>query len=189
MRNIWQILNLFRSIPALWMYYRLPCREEIAEDLRRVGEASWWGLHKAMLESSLFRKIFYCRTHGHAPMLTKISKLLYRPFSTMELDADRIGGGMLIYHGYSTIVFAKSIGKNFTVYQQVTVGRGKRINGNDIPTIGSNVTVYAGAILVGGITIGDNVTIGAGAVVTKDVPDGATVVGAPVRIIEKMGSI
>lgn len=187
MRRLWQIINLFRSIPALWMYCHLPCRDEIQQDLKRNGGDSWWALHTTMLGSDLFRKIFYCRTNQYAPRLTKLSKLLYRPFRTMELDADSIGGGMTIYHGYSTIVFAKSIGKNFTVYQQVTIGRGKRIDGNDIPVIGDNVTVYAGAIIVGGVRIGDNAIIGAGAVVTKDVPNNATVVGAPMRVIEKQG--
>ena len=71
------------------------------------------------------------------------------------------------------------------MYQQVTIGRGKMINGNDIPIIGDNVTVYTGAIVVGGITIGDNAVIGAGAVVTKDVPANTTVVGAAPRYINK----
>ncbi|MBR0445885.1 MAG: hypothetical protein IIX23_01180 [Oscillospiraceae bacterium] len=61
----------------------------------------------------------------------------------------------------------------------------KKVDGNDIPIIGDNVTVYAGAIIVGGIKIGKNATIGAGAVVTKDVPDNATVVGAPMRVIKE----
>ena len=186
MKKLWQILNLFRSVPALWMYCFLPCRNAIQEDLRRNAlRTSWWDFHLAMLEGALFRKLFYYRTYQHAPFLTKISKLLYRPFSTMELYADSIDGGMVVYHGYSTIVFAKTIGKNFTVYQQVTIGRGKRINGSDIPIIGDNVTVYAGAIIVGGVRIGDNAIIGAGAVVTKDVPDHATVVSAPVRVFER----
>ena len=50
-------------------------------------------------------------------------------------------------------------------------------------SIGNNVTIYTGAIVVGGIHIGNNVKIGAGAVVVKDVPNNCTVVGNPMRII------
>ena len=168
------------------MYCHLSCQNEIREDLlRNGGDGSWWNLHRELLRSTVERKIFYYRTNRQAPMLTKLSKVLYRPFETMEIDADTIGGGMQVFHGYSTIVFARSIGKNFTVYQQVTIGRAKKVDGNDIPIIGDNVTVYAGAIIVGGVRIGNNATIGAGTVVTKDVPDNATVVGAPMRIIKE----
>ena len=118
--------------------------------------------------------------------MTKLSKLFYPLMQTTGIEAEYIGGGMKIWHGFSTIVFAKEIGKNFTVYQQVTIGRGKTIDGIDSPMIGDNVTVYAGAIIVGGIHIGNNVSIGAGAVVVKDVPDNTTVVGAPVRYIPKV---
>ncbi len=48
-------------------------------------------------------------------------------------------------------------------------------------TIGRNVWVGGGAILMPGVTIGDNATIGAGSVVTKDVADGETVAGNPAR--------
>lgn len=186
MRTLWLIINFPRSIPALLMYHHLPCRNQIRADLQRwCYNTDWWNLHTALLDSSLFRKLFYYRTNQHSPLLTKVSKILYCPFETMELHADAIGGGMKIFHGYSTIVFARSVGRNFTVYQQVTIGRGTSVNGNDIPIIGDNVTVYAGAIIVGGVRIGNNVTIGAGAVVVKDVPDNTTVVGAPVRVIQK----
>lgn len=50
-------------------------------------------------------------------------------------------------------------------------------------TIGSNVWVGGGAIILPGITIGDNAIIGAGSVVTKDVAPGTTVVGNPARPI------
>jgi serine O-acetyltransferase len=118
-------------------------------------------------------------------MMTRISKLLYKQDPNFGIDAENIGGGMVVYHGNASIVFAKSIGKNFCVYQQVTIGRGKCIDGNDLPIIGDNVNIYAGAIVVGGIRIGNNVSIGAGAVVVKDVPDNTTVVSAPVRMLSK----
>ena len=44
-----------------------------------------------------------------------------------------------------------------------------------------HVWIGAGAIILGGVTIGRGAVVGAGAVVTKDVPDGATVVGVPAR--------
>jgi maltose O-acetyltransferase len=48
-------------------------------------------------------------------------------------------------------------------------------------TIGRNVWIGGGAIILPGVTVGDDAIIGAGAVVTKDVPQGATVVGNPAR--------
>lgn len=78
------------------------------------------------------------------------------------------------------------IGMNCTIYQNVTIGTGKKnpITNLDVPIIGDNVTIFANAVIVGGITIGDNVTIGAGSVVLKDVPSNCTVAGNPARIIK-----
>ena len=52
------------------------------------------------------------------------------------------------------------------------------------PTIGNNVTICAGAVVIGNVTIGNNVTIGANAVVVKDIPSDCIAVGNPARIIQ-----
>ena len=49
-------------------------------------------------------------------------------------------------------------------------------------SIGRNVWIGGGAIILPGITIGDDAIIGAGSVVTRDVPAGATAVGNPARL-------
>jgi maltose O-acetyltransferase len=49
-------------------------------------------------------------------------------------------------------------------------------------TIGSNVWIGSGAIILPGVTIGDHAVIGAGSVVTRDVPPGAIAVGNPARL-------
>lgn len=46
-------------------------------------------------------------------------------------------------------------------------------------------SIGAGATILPGITIGKNALVGAGAVVTKNVPNGATVVGNPAKILKK----
>jgi serine acetyltransferase len=74
------------------------------------------------------------------------------------------------------------IGHNVVIGHQVTLG------GRDVspaaPSIEDGVYIGAGAKILGGITIGRGATVGANAVVTKDVPAGATVVGAN-RILPK----
>ncbi len=86
-------------------------------------------------------------------------------------------------HGLNGIIISHNavIGRNCTIFHQVTIGEGK----GGAPVIGDNVLVGAGARVIGGIRIGNNVNIGAGCIVTKDVPDGATVVSAENRMIIK----
>ena len=77
-----------------------------------------------------------------------------------------------------------TIGKNCTIYHNVTIGSDDKDIKN-VPEIGDNVFIGAGAIIIGKIRIGNNVIIGAGAIVTKDIPDNATVVMEKPRVIIK----
>ncbi|MNX74713.1 Maltose O-acetyltransferase [compost metagenome] len=53
-------------------------------------------------------------------------------------------------------------------------------------TIGRDVWIGGGAILLAGITICDGAIVGAGSVVTRNVPPGVTVVGNPARPIKRI---
>lgn len=89
------------------------------------------------------------------------------------------GGGLRIPHLNGIIVSDSArMGANCTVFHQVTIGI-LGVPGKDgAPCIGDGVLIGAGAKVLGPVRIGDCVRIGANAVVTKDVPSGATVVGA-----------
>ena len=96
--------------------------------------------------------------------------------------SENIGSGLVLWHGYSTIIFAESVGENCEIWHNVTIGRAHDLGRR--PRIGNNVKVCAGAIVLGDIEIGDNVIIGAGAVVTKSIPANSVVVGNPAKIIK-----
>ena len=92
-----------------------------------------------------------------------------------------IGEGFVLMHGIGTVFNAASvIGKNCTVLHNVTIGAGR----GGAPTLGDNVYVGAGALIIGGIKIGDNVKIGAGAIVVKDCAESGTYVGSPAKRIK-----
>ncbi|OXL16195.1 acetyltransferase [Polynucleobacter cosmopolitanus] len=75
-----------------------------------------------------------------------------------------------------------AIGHHVTVGDYSHIGRGVFVGGRAI--IGSEVIIHAGALIASDIKIGNNVTIGLGSVVLRNVPDGATVLGNPARIIK-----
>lgn len=93
----------------------------------------------------------------------------------------KIGSGIRLVHAHNTYLNAKSIGNNFTCYHNVTIG----VKNKKIPTIGNNVTVSCGAVILGGISIGNNVVIGSNCVVVHDIPDNCTVIGNPSIIVKK----
>lgn len=95
-----------------------------------------------------------------------------------------VGAGFYIGH-FGGIVISSSamIGSNCNISQGVTIGVSGEGDRRGVPVIGNNVYMGAGAKLIGGIKVGDNVIIGANAVVTRDVPDGAIVVGIPAKVI------
>ena len=86
-------------------------------------------------------------------------------------------------HGLNGIIVSHNaiIGKNATIFQQVTIGEGN----DGAPIIGNNCYIGAGAKIIGGIKIGNNVKIGAGCIVSTDIPDNVTVVMDHPRIIYK----
>src|SRR5574344_1504928 len=164
---IYSALNFWRSVPAIITYNAMPNKDKVTQDIKRNSFGSAGSnsvlLHRLLLKNTAFRNLFYLRVREYNRVLCKFLKLFYRPHPNFEIEG-KIGGGLAIFHGHSTIVFVNSMGENCSVYQQVTLGRGKNINGCDIPVIGSNVNIFAGAKIIGGVHIGDNCNIGAGAV-------------------------
>jgi serine O-acetyltransferase len=96
----------------------------------------------------------------------------------------KIGRNFFIDHGFVVIGETAEIGDNVTIYQGATLGGTNPTSGQGgkrHPTIGDDVIISLGAAILGPITVGKGARIGANAVVTKDVPDGATMVGIPAR--------
>lgn len=100
----------------------------------------------------------------------------------------KIGKGFFIDHGGGIVIGETAeVGENVTIYQGVTLGGTGKEKGKRHPTIGNNVTISAGAKILGSFVVGDNVKIGGGSVVLKSVPPNCTVVGVPGRIVVRDG--
>ena len=98
--------------------------------------------------------------------------------------AAKIEGGVFIDHGSGVVIGETAeVHKGTVIYQGVTLGGTGKERGKRHPTIMENVTLSAGAKVLGGFTVGEGAKIGAGAVVLREVPPYATVVGVPGRIV------
>ena len=184
------IINFYKLFlfPHVLLYYRSRNKSAIDMDIDRWASAKGLtGSRRSLLLSFLatspdFRTVFYHRNRG---MFASLLNIYCRKEKYFRIDiSTKLGGGILTGHPYSTILNAEEIGDNFYVNHLVTLGEvdGKR------PTIGNNVSVYTGAIIIGDIKIGNNSVVGAGSVVVKDVPDNCVVVGNPAKIIKKDGN-
>ncbi len=97
-----------------------------------------------------------------------------------------IGRRFFIDHGMGVVIGETTvIGDDVTLYQGVTLGGTSWSKGKRHPTLGNGVVVGAGAKILGPFEVGEGAKIGSNSVVTKAVPEGATVVGIPGRIIAR----
>lgn len=116
------------------------------------------------------------------PFFPKVISRVIRILFTCELPPScEIEKSAKLMHGGLGIIVHKHarIGENTLIYQNVTIAGS---NGK-APTIGKNVLVGAGAIIIGDVEIGDNVKIGANAVVTSNIYSGSTAVGVPATVL------
>ena len=127
--------------------------------------------------------LFY---YNNFKFIAKIISQISRFFTGIEIHpACFIGKGLLIDHGSGVVIGETAIiGDDCTLFQGVTLGGKGNEKGKRHPTLHNNVFVGAGAKILGNIEIGNNVKIGANAVVLNNIPDNATAVGIPARIIE-----
>lgn len=175
-----------------WLYYKTAFnRVAMEEDFRRNIRQF---LHKDQLNFFTFcelltfyvmvRNIFYARVAYRHHYYAKVLSVFARPLPLLDISSTaEIGGGLIVQHGYATIIAPRKIGKNCWVNQGVTIGY---TNDNDCPTLGDNVTVYAGAKILGDVHVGNNVVVAANAVVVKDVEDNCIVGGVPAKVIKRI---
>ena len=95
-----------------------------------------------------------------------------------------VGRRFFIDHGMGVVIGETTIiGDDCTLYHGVTLGGTSWDKGKRHPTLKNGVVVGAGAKILGPIEIGENARVGSNSVIIKPVPDGATVVGIPGRVV------
>lgn len=164
----------------------------IREDIRAVFERdpaarnvleillTYAGFHATLLHR-VAHPLFQLRI----PVIPRLISHFARFISGVEIHPGAvIGRGFFIDHGMGVVIGETTvIGDRVTLYQGVTLGGVGQTEGKRHPTLGNHVVVGAGAKVLGAITIGDHVRIGANSVVLQSVPDHATVVGIPGKIV------
>lgn len=125
----------------------------------------WFYLHHMTILAKFIRGLIFFLYNSFIPYTCKIGK-----------------GTKFAYKGMGVVIHSNAeIGEDCLIAQQVTVGgRSKQKN---VPRIGNNVYIGAGAKVLGDIVIGDNVVIGANAVVIKSVDSSCAVAGVPAKVI------
>lgn len=191
MDKVLQVLTDVFFLPHFLLYKLSPSRGLIYEDLcanavrrhshifKKLGANVYFFV---LIRDEYYRKVFYKR-------IGNISKLIrwYSPGCKYFSVGAELKGGIYCPHAYSTILHAKSIGKNFACRQCTTIGNKSDYDGVR-PVIGDNVSLGANVVIIGDVTIGDNVTIGAGSVVVKNIPSNCIACGNPAIVIKKIDS-
>jgi serine O-acetyltransferase len=121
--------------------------------------------------------------HGH-PLSARLCAALTLRLTGVDIHpAAVLGPGLFIDHATGVVIGETAeVGADVTIYHGVTLGGRSLQRVKRHPTVGSRVTIGAGARILGPVYIGDDVQIGANSVVVKDIPSGAIATGIPATI-------
>ena len=134
------------------------------------------------------RKAHWCYTHGLFFLARWISQASRRRTGIEIHPGAKIGKRLVIDHGMGVVIGETAeVGDDCLIYHGVTLGGTGKENGKRHPTIGNNVMIATGAKVLGPFRVGDNVRIAANAVVLSEIPDNATAVGVPARVVKIAG--
>ena len=164
-------------------------REEISVVFERDPAArSTWEVMTCYpgFHALLLHRFSHCVWHKGFKWLARWLAHLGRWLTGIEIHPGaRIGRRFFIDHGMGVVIGETAeIGDDCTLYHGVTLGGTTWNKGKRHPTLKNGVVIGAGAKILGPITIGENAKIGSNAVVVKDVPDNATAIGIPARLVE-----
>ncbi len=161
----------------------------LAEDLRHMiephGSRLRWRAEvcaKVLLYPRVRAVVYYrwsqaLARRGLMPLAAAVQSRAIRGSGAELAPHADLGPGLCLMHSVGIVVGTGVVaGRNLRLYHGVTLGDGGQPGH---PRLGDDVTIGAGAAVLGGITVGDRVIVGAQAVVTRDVPDDSVVVGTP----------
>ncbi|MBI5874105.1 MAG: serine acetyltransferase [Candidatus Omnitrophica bacterium] len=175
----------------------------LSKDIQRYlgeGRVTWRDRIELIFTQGVWAIVVYrfgrwVHVHLKIPVVRQLCKIL--AFFTQKIIeittgicipfSAEIGEGFYVGHfGGIILNGGVKMGKNCSLGTGVVIGT-RGLGGQGVPLIGDNVYIGVGAKILGEVKIGNNVRIGANAVVLSDVPDNATAVGIPARIIIKEG--
>ncbi|MCL1964098.1 MAG: serine O-acetyltransferase [Firmicutes bacterium] len=121
--------------------------------------------------------------------LARLVSQISRHFTGIEIHPGaKIGRRFVIDHGMGIVIGETcEIGDDVLLYQGVTLGGSGKEKHKRHPTLGNGVLVGSGAKILGSFRVGDNARIAANAVVLEEIPDDATAVGIPARVVRLAG--
>lgn len=143
-------------------------------------------LSPRMMPNLLIRLAYWTDCLGLGTIARLIALLAFIIFGIEFAIKCPIGPGLFLPHTQGTVLGAGAIGRNATIYHQVTLGARELDLGYDItsrPTIGDNVLIGAGAKILGAVKIGNGVKIAANATVVQSLPEGIVALGPVAKLV------
>lgn len=170
-RNLFTLIRSDLRRKALWCY-----QGQSASAILRVL------LTDGTLAMVLYRLMQWSRRWRLAPLEMVFNKLNAICCNCIIGRGAEFGEGFVLIHATGVVINGQVRGgSNVSIEHQVTIGA----EGRRSPVLGHDVFIGAGAKIIGPVTVDDGAKIGANAVVVADVPEHATAVGVPARVVRR----
>ena len=137
----------------------------------------------------IFHRVSHWLWRHNLRFLARLNSQIARHCTGIEIHPGaQIGRRLVIDHGMGIVIGETAeVGDDVLLYHGVTLGGTGKDHGKRHPTIGNNVLISTGAKVLGPFKVGDGARIAANAVVLREVPENATAVGIPARVVRVAG--